>query len=139
MRRSEDRILTTHTGSLPRSEDLLAELVRRDRGEAVDTDALDARIRAEVAALVRRQADAGVAVVNDGEAGKIGYATYVTERLEGFGGEADPPGPPTDMLDFPDLLAREQGRRIAATRRCPRATGRSPTAASTRSEPTSRT
>jgi 5-methyltetrahydropteroyltriglutamate--homocysteine methyltransferase len=110
MKRSEDRILTTHTGSLPRSADLLAELVRRDRGEAVDTAALDARIRDEVAALVRRQADAGVAVVNDGEAGKIGYATYVTERLEGFGGEADPPGPPTDMLDFPDLLARELGR-----------------------------
>src|SRR4051812_17985672 len=93
MRRSEDRILTTHTGSLPRSDDLLADLVRRDRGEAVDTEALDARIRAEVAALVRRQADAGVAVVNDGEAGRIGYATYVTERLEGFGGGGRPPRP----------------------------------------------
>jgi 5-methyltetrahydropteroyltriglutamate--homocysteine methyltransferase len=110
MRRSDDRILTTHTGSLPRSEDVLADLVRRDRGEAVDADALDARIRDEVAALVRRQADAGIAVVNDGEAGKIGYATYVTERLEGFGGEADPPGPPTDMLEFPGLLAREQAQ-----------------------------
>jgi 5-methyltetrahydropteroyltriglutamate--homocysteine methyltransferase len=83
MRRSEDRILTTHTGSLPRSQDLLADLVRRDRGEAVDGAALDERIRAEVAALVRRQSDAGLAVVNAGEAGKIGYATYVTERLEG--------------------------------------------------------
>jgi 5-methyltetrahydropteroyltriglutamate--homocysteine methyltransferase len=58
---------------------------------------------------VRRQTDAGVAVVNDGEAGKIGYATYVTQRLEGFGGEADPPGPPPDMLEFPDYHARVSG------------------------------
>src|SRR3954471_2723814 len=109
MKRSLDRILTTHTGSLPRPPDLLEQLMRRDRGEPVDAAALDARVREAVADSVRRQAAAGVAVVNDGEAGKIGYSTYVTERLEGFGGEADPPGPPTDMLDFPDYLARERG------------------------------
>jgi 5-methyltetrahydropteroyltriglutamate--homocysteine methyltransferase len=103
------RIRTTHTGSLPRPADLLEDLVRRDRGEPVDTAALDARVREAVAGSVRRQADAGVAVVNDGEAGKIGYSTYVTERLDGFGGEADPPGPPTDMLEFPDYLARTSG------------------------------
>src|SRR3954467_1326845 len=109
MKRSTDRILTTHTGSLPRPPDLLEQLMRRDRGEAVDGEALGARVREAVADSVRRQAAAGVAVVNDGEAGKIGYATYVTERLEGFGGEADPPGPPTDMLEFPEYLARERG------------------------------
>jgi 5-methyltetrahydropteroyltriglutamate--homocysteine methyltransferase len=111
MKRSTDRILTTHTGSLPRPPDLLEQLVRRDRGDAVDAEALDARVREAVADSVRRQAAAGVAVVNDGEAGKIGYSTYVTERLEGFGGEADPPGPPPDMLEFPDYLARERGDR----------------------------
>src|SRR3954464_9662351 len=109
MKRSTDRILTTHTGSLPRPPDLLAELIRRDRGEAVDVVALDARVRDAVADSVRRQAAAGIAVVNDGEAGKIGYSTYVTERLDGFGGEAAPPGPPTDMLEFPDYLARTRG------------------------------
>jgi 5-methyltetrahydropteroyltriglutamate--homocysteine methyltransferase len=109
MKRSTDRILTTHTGSLPRPADLLDELMRRDRGEPVDADALDARVREAVADVVRRQAEAGIAVVNDGEAGKIGYSTYVTERLEGFGGEADPPGPPPDMLEFPEYLARERG------------------------------
>jgi 5-methyltetrahydropteroyltriglutamate--homocysteine methyltransferase len=108
MKRSTDRILTTHTGSLPRSAGLLDDLVRRDRGEPVDADALATRVRAAVADSVRRQTEAGVAVVNDGEAGKIGYSTYVTERLEGFGGEADPPGPPPDMLEFPDYLARER-------------------------------
>src|SRR3954467_12997296 len=109
MKRSTDRILTTHTGSLPRPPDLLEQLLRRDRGEPVDAAALDARVREAVADSVRRQAAAGVAVVNDGEAGKIGYSTYVTERLDGFGGEADPPGPPTDMLEFPEYLARERG------------------------------
>jgi 5-methyltetrahydropteroyltriglutamate--homocysteine methyltransferase len=109
MKRSTDRILTTHTGSLPRPADLLEELMRRDRGEPVDAGALDAHVREAVADVVRRQAEAGIAVVNDGEAGKIGYSTYVTERLEGFGGEADPPGPPPDMLEFPEYLARERG------------------------------
>src|SRR3954452_1466531 len=109
MKRSVDRILTTHTGSLPRPPDLREQLVRRDRGETVDAGALDAAIRDAVADSVRRQTAAGVAVVNDGEVGKIGYATYVTERLDGFGGEADPPGPPSDMLEFPDYLARERG------------------------------
>src|SRR3954466_8438454 len=109
MKRSTDRILTTHTGSLPRPPDLLEQLLRRDRGEPVDAAALDARVREAVADSVRRQAAAGVAVVNDGEAGKIGYSTYVTERLDGFGGEADPPGPPPDVLEFPDYLARTSG------------------------------
>jgi 5-methyltetrahydropteroyltriglutamate--homocysteine methyltransferase len=109
MKRSSDRMLTTHTGSLPRPPALLEELIRRDRGEPVDGAALDARVREAVADSVLRQARAGIAVVNDGEAGKIGYSTYVTERLEGFGGEADPPGPPTDMLEFPDYLARTSG------------------------------
>src|SRR3954454_4997723 len=109
MKRSLEFMLTTHTGSLPRPADLLAELVRRDRGETVDAAGLDARVREAVGDRGRRQAGAGIAVVNDGEAGKIGYSTYVAERLEGFGGEADPPGPPLDMLEFPEYLARERG------------------------------
>ena len=72
MRRSTDRILTTHTGSLPRPPELLEALIRRDRGEAVDAAALDAQVRSAVADSVRRQTAAGVAVVTDGEAGKIG-------------------------------------------------------------------
>ena len=109
MMTSTDRILTTHTGSLPRPPELLAELLRRDRGEPVDEAALAAQVRDAVADSVRRQTGAGVAVVNDGEAGKIGYSTYVTERLEGFGGEAEPPRPPPDMLEFPEYLARVHG------------------------------
>src|ERR671929_184187 len=68
MKRSTDRILTTHTGSLPRPPDLLEQLMRRDRGEDVDAAALDARVREAVADSVRRQAAAGVGVVDDEEA-----------------------------------------------------------------------
>lgn len=108
MKRSTDHILTTHTGSLPRPSELLAALQRRDRGEA-DVEGLDEQIRVAVADVVRRQADAGVSVVNDGEEGKIGYATYVKERLDGFGGEAGMAGLPADMAEFPDYMMRVMG------------------------------
>ena len=85
MLRSTEEILTTHAGSLPRPPELMEALLARDRGEAPPDD-LEAQIRDAVADIVRRQAQAGVSVVNDGEAGKIGYSTYVKERLDGFGG-----------------------------------------------------
>ena len=108
VKRSTDHILTTHTGSLPRPPELLSSLQRRDRGEA-DVEGLDDQIRAAVADVVRRQAEAGVSVVNDGEEGKIGYATYVKERLDGFGGEAGMAGLPADMAEFPDYMQRVMG------------------------------
>jgi 5-methyltetrahydropteroyltriglutamate--homocysteine methyltransferase len=105
VKRSTEHILTTHTGSLPRPPELLDALQSRDQGKG-DGKQLDEQIRAAVADVVRRQADAGVSVVNDGEAGKIGYATYVKERLDGFGGEAGMAGLPADMADFPDYMRR---------------------------------
>ena len=108
MKRSTDHILTTHTGSLPRPPELLDALQRRDRSEGVG-ERLDEQIRAAVADVVRRQAEAGVSVVNDGEAGKIGYATYVKERLDDFGGEAGMAGLPADMAEFPDYMRRVMG------------------------------
>ena len=108
MKRSTEHILTTHTGSLPRPPELTAALQRRDRGEGED-DGLDAQIRDAVADIVRRQADAGVTVVNDGEAGKIGYSTYVKERLEGFGGTGGLAGMPADMVEFPEFMQRVMG------------------------------
>ena len=105
MKRSTDHILTTHTGSLPRPPELLAALQRRDRGEG-EGERFEAQLRDAVAENVRRQADAGVSVVNDGEAGKIGYATYVKERLDGFGGEGALSGIPADMAEFPEYAQR---------------------------------
>jgi 5-methyltetrahydropteroyltriglutamate--homocysteine methyltransferase len=105
VKRSTEHILTTHTGSLPRPPELLEALQRRDRGEG-DAAGLEDRVRDAVAEVVRKQADAGVSVVNDGEAGKIGYSTYVKERLEGFGGEGGMEGMPADLVEFPEYLQR---------------------------------
>jgi 5-methyltetrahydropteroyltriglutamate--homocysteine methyltransferase len=82
---SADRILTTHTGSLPRSPELVDLLKRRERGEPVDRAAFDDAVARATAEVVRRQIAAGIDIVNDGEAGKTSYATYIQERLSGFG------------------------------------------------------
>jgi 5-methyltetrahydropteroyltriglutamate--homocysteine methyltransferase len=120
MQRSVERILTTHTGSLPRPEDLTQALLARDRGETDDA-ALEARARAAVAEIVRRQVVAGVAVVNDGEQGKSSYATYVKDRLTGFAGPGEPPTGrrvPPDVAEFPGLVEarRRRGGSIDAAR-----------------------
>jgi 5-methyltetrahydropteroyltriglutamate--homocysteine methyltransferase len=86
---STERILTTHTGSLPRPADLPLDSSQRDAGQLADA----------VQSVVQAQIDAGVDVVNDGEASKPSYATYVTERLSGFGGEGRPLRP-KDYDDF---------------------------------------
>jgi 5-methyltetrahydropteroyltriglutamate--homocysteine methyltransferase len=75
MQRSVDRILTTHTGSLPRPEDLTRTMFAREEGVPVDPAALAARIRSAVAEVVRKQAEVGLDVINDGEFSKPSYAT----------------------------------------------------------------
>src|ERR1051325_3740632 len=91
MKLSTDRILTTHTGSLPRAQDLTTTLEALDSGSMPDPAAFDARVRRAVADIVRRQLEAGVDIVNDGEQGKVGYSTYVRHRLAGFDGQAAAP------------------------------------------------
>jgi 5-methyltetrahydropteroyltriglutamate--homocysteine methyltransferase len=80
MKRSSERILTTHTGSLPRPDDLADMLFAKESGELGDRAAFDARVRSAVAEVVRKQAEIGVDIVNDGEMGKIGYSTYATRQ-----------------------------------------------------------
>ena len=77
MKRSTDRFLTTHTGSLPRPDDLVRAMFAREEGVPVDSNALAARIRAGVAEVVRKQTEAGIDVIDDGELSKPSYATYV--------------------------------------------------------------
>ncbi|MDO9411346.1 MAG: cobalamin-independent methionine synthase II family protein [Pseudolabrys sp.] len=86
MQRSQDRFLTTHTGSLPRPDDLIKMMYAKEEGVPVDPVALAARVREAVAELVQKQAAAGVDLINDGEMSKPSYATYVKDRLNGFGG-----------------------------------------------------
>src|SRR4026207_2386194 len=104
MKRSTERFLTTHTGSLPRPDDLIRMMYAKEEGVPVDPQSLAARVRAAVAEIVRRQADAGIDLINDGELSKPSYATYIKDRLNGFGGTgntfvyhdpaAHPPLPP---------------------------------------------
>src|SRR5690349_11916165 len=111
MKRSTDRILTTHTGSLPRAWDLTAMLEALDAGTPPDAAALQARVGRAVVDIVRQQVDVGLDVVNDGEQGKVGYSTYVRHRLTGFGGHvAAPARPRPDWADFPEAAARSEQR-----------------------------
>ena len=97
MKRSTGRILTAHTGSLPRPMDLAAMQEALDSGGTLDRETLETRVRTAVAEVVRNQVECGVDLVSDGEQGKVGYSTYVRHRLTGFDGE----GPVSIRSDFP--------------------------------------
>jgi 5-methyltetrahydropteroyltriglutamate--homocysteine methyltransferase len=102
MRKSEDRILVTHVGSLPRGAPLTELLIRSEGGEAVDRTELDAEIERRVAHVFGKQREIGIDVCNDGEQGRVGFQTYVAQRMSGFGGQSNRPRP-RDMSDFPDF------------------------------------
>ena len=104
MKTSQDRILTTHVGSLPRPPELRQMLVRKDQGEAYDKEELARLVRQAVLDIVRRQVEAGVDIVNDGEMSKPGYSTYVADRLSGFAGH-EPAKPRLDTREHPNFVA----------------------------------
>ena len=115
MRKSDERILTTHVGSLPRPPALRDLLVRTDRGEAVDDAALGREVEAAVRRVVDRQLEAGIDIGNDGEQPRPGFSTYAALRMRGFGGESRR-RPPRDLIDFPDYAAMLESRRRLAAR-----------------------
>ena len=121
MKRSVDGILTTHTGSLPRPTDLIRMMFAREEGVPVDGPALAARVRAAVAEVVRKQTDAGITVVNDGELSKPSYATYIKDRLSGFDGTSHPLQY-RDLVDFPEMAKRVFGDPGRARRKTPACT-----------------
>src|SRR3989338_3119105 len=107
MKRSTERILTTFVGSLARPADLIEMLKAKESGRTYDRQAFAARVRSAVAEAVRRQAEAGVDIVSDGEQGKPGFVTYIGERLAGFEPRPTPPraGPwvgSREVMDFPE-------------------------------------
>jgi 5-methyltetrahydropteroyltriglutamate--homocysteine methyltransferase len=95
-------ILTTHVGSLPRGHELVPLLIARDHGKPYDIEAFDRLVQAAVSEAVANQEAAGVSIASDGEMGKVGYSTYVTERLSGFGGHVARK-PALDLAPLPDL------------------------------------
>jgi len=86
MRRSEDRILTTHTGSLPRPPELTRLFVRRARGESIDPAELERLGQAALRGIVRKQTDAGTDIGNNGEQQREGFFLHLRHRMSGFGG-----------------------------------------------------
>jgi 5-methyltetrahydropteroyltriglutamate--homocysteine methyltransferase len=118
MIRSTDRFLTTHTGSLPRPDDLIRMMYAKEEGVPVEPAALAARVRSAVAEVVRKQADAGIDIVNDGEMSKPSYATYVKDRLAGFGGAGNT-FVYQDLAEFPNLAKRVFGDPGRSRRKTP--------------------
>ncbi len=118
MQRSTERFLTTHTGSLPRPDDLIRMMYAKEEGIPVEPAALAARIASAVAEVVRRQADAGIDIVNDGEMSKPSYATYVKDRLAGFGGTGNT-FVYQDLAEFPTLAKRVFGDPGRSRRKTP--------------------
>jgi len=118
MKRSTERFLTTHTGSLPRPDDLVRIMYAKEEGVPVEPAALADRIEAAVRDVVRRQVEAGLDVVNDGEMSKPSYATYIKDRLEGFGGTGNT-FVYQDLATFPKLAQRVFGDPGRSRRKTP--------------------
>ena len=102
MKKSTDRILTTHVGSLPRPGYLVELMFAKADGKKVDEQQLRRAVTKSVVEVVQHQKDAGIDIVSDGEMSKPSYATYVTERLTGFGGQSNLPKL-SDILEFPNV------------------------------------
>jgi 5-methyltetrahydropteroyltriglutamate--homocysteine methyltransferase len=127
MKRSTDRILTTHVGSLPRPDDLIPLLQAKDAGQPYDEPALEARVAAAVDAVARMQAGVGLDVINDGEHSKSVYSGYLRARLAGF--EARPDlsrerAPTRDALAFPAAYAERRLMSAARPRKTATSTSR---------------
>lgn len=123
MKTSIDRILTTHVGSLPRPAAVARGLFARESEDAeFDSDAFETVVFDAVVETVRRQVETGLDVVSDGEMSKISYATYVKDRLDGFGGDS-PRRAPQDLEQFPNFLARQASGGGTPTYRRPMCVG----------------
>src|SRR6516162_4246864 len=115
MKRSQERILTTHIGSLPRPKDLWVLIAARDRGEPYDATALDTQLKHAVNAIVRKQIDVGIDIPSDGEFSKASFTNYVRERLSGLEGVNTQgfAAPPTKFPGYEEAL-RTRGVNLMA-------------------------
>ena len=111
MNRSEARILTTHVGSLPRGPELTDLLISQEQGNDIDEEELENLCAAAVEHVVEAQLRSGVDIINDGEQPRVGFQTYVPQRMSGFGGESAR-ALPQDMIEFPGYLELMQSRNM---------------------------
>jgi 5-methyltetrahydropteroyltriglutamate--homocysteine methyltransferase len=109
MHHSTDRILTTHAGSIPRGEPLGQMLIDEEAGRAVEESALESNISSRVSHVLEKQAQAGIDIVNDGEQRRVGFQTYVTQRMSGFGGISKRPYG-KEFIEYPQFTKRMMER-----------------------------
>jgi 5-methyltetrahydropteroyltriglutamate--homocysteine methyltransferase len=121
MKRSTERILTTHVGSLPRPEDLFALMLAKADGRPIDETAYATRLQGAVKDIVRKQVELGIDIVNDGEMGKPSFITYVGERLSGLekraGERPSPFARSRESISFPEFYQAEAQAQVSASRR----------------------
>jgi 5-methyltetrahydropteroyltriglutamate--homocysteine methyltransferase len=122
MKQSHERILTTHTGSLPRPQSLLDMVLAQERGELPQSDAFKALLETSTRDVVRQQIEAGIDIVSDGELSKPGYSTYVKDRLTGFHGVGRAPSV-ADLAEYPAYMEKELGRDGLLTLKMPACDG----------------
>ncbi|MBN9387490.1 MAG: cobalamin-independent methionine synthase II family protein [Chloroflexi bacterium] len=122
MKLSTDRILTTHVGSLPRSQEIFELVFAQERGETLNETAFKAALAKAVKEVVQKQVEAGVDIVSDGEMSKISYATYIKYRLSGFEGDS-PRRTPADLEAYPNFAGRAAKSGGTPTYQRPRCTG----------------
>jgi len=115
MYRSDNRILTTHVGSLPRPPALRDLLIRHERGESIDTAEFQQQIQAAVHRVVAKQLEVGIDIGNNGEQPRVGFQTYVASRMQGFGGASARPIS-MDLRAFPDYGVMLRARRSQTTK-----------------------
>jgi 5-methyltetrahydropteroyltriglutamate--homocysteine methyltransferase len=130
MKRSTDRILTTHVGSLPRPDDMMGPMLDRLDGKPVDEAAFTARVSKAVRDIVKQQADLGLDVVNDGEMGKISFITYASERLAGIekqeGERPSPFSKTRETASFPEYYESTIAQQVSSRRRRQRVVAKGP-------------
>ena len=119
MKQSQGRIFTTHTGSLPRPDELVQLLAAVARGESVDQSALERLADESTLDVIRKQGAAGIDVVNSGEQSRVSFSTYVTQRMSGFGGSWTRRGL-KDQNEFPGIA---RPRAVQLMRDMPQCTG----------------
>src|SRR5438045_9314836 len=115
MMTSRDRILVTHVGSLPRNDELSDLLIGREEGGAIDKDQLAQAMDRSVQQVVEKQAQAGVDIGNDGEQQRVGFQTYIPQRISGFGGVSQRRRG-KEFEEFPELVESLQRRFPHATK-----------------------
>jgi len=109
MHTSADRILTTHAGSFPRGEPLGQMLIDEEAGKPVDNRGLESAIGSRISHVLEKQVAAGIDIINDGEQGRVGFQTYVTQRMSGFGGVSKRPYG-KEFIEYPQFTKRMMER-----------------------------